>query len=94
MDSVNVSGVTTFMTNPLFRAVLTGLSGYFLYPQNDALVRIVRKHEWLRYVFLFLLIWQGYAGLHYTRTAIAVAIVYIIVTYIAPFLDQTTTTYA
>lgn len=89
MATASVNTVKDVMNNVLFRSVLSGLTGYFVYPQNDALVRFVRRNNWIRYVFLFLLIWQSPTGGSFSRTAIATAIIYIIVTYIAPMLDQT-----
>lgn len=89
MASVTI--VKEAMNNILFRSVLSGMSGYFLYPQNDALVRLVRQHAWLRYVFLYLLIWQSPTGGSLTRTALATAIVFVIMYILVPSLDKTLT---
>lgn len=85
----SVSAVKDVMNNVLFRSVLSGLSGYFLYPENNALVGLVRRNDWLRYVFLFLLIWQSPTGGSLTRTGLATAIVFVLVYVVIPALDQT-----
>ena len=84
-----INAAKDVMNNLLFRSVLSGMTGYFVYPHNDALVRFVRRNEWVRYVFLFLLIWQSPTGGSLTRTSIATAIVYIIASVVAPMLDNT-----
>lgn len=87
-----MSAIDTAMevvSNPLFRSVVTGMTGYFLYPENDALVRVVRRNPWLRHLFLFLLIWQSRnSNNNASRTAIAVAIVYMLVSMVFPALEQ------
>lgn len=84
-----VDTVMEVVSNPLFRSVVSGMTGYFIYPQNDALVRIVRRNPWLRHIFLFLLIWQSRnSNSSASRTAIAVAIVYVLVSIVFPALEQ------
>lgn len=85
---VSHNALKNAMNNVLFRSVVSGLAGYFLYPNNDALVRLVRRNDWLRFVFLFLLIWQSPTGGSFTRTAIATAIVFAVVYLVIPTLDN------
>lgn len=80
--------VAGFLQSRTFAAVLTGMTGYFVYPNNDRLVGFVRKHEWLRYVFLFILIWQGQGEKNMTRSALAVAIIYVFINYVVPMLES------
>lgn len=84
-----VNGVANFFKSPLWMAVLTGLTGYFVYPQNDRLVGLVRRNEWLRYVFLFVLIWQGRGDHNWTRSVLAVGVIYLILNFLVPAVEKT-----
>lgn len=80
--------VSNPMCNVLVRSVISGMTGYFVFPENDALLRLVRKNPWLRVLFLFLMVWQSPTGGNMVRTVIATAIIYVLVTVVVPAIDS------